>query len=310
MPALEASAVAMPPRLMRPSRRALLVVGYMLAAGCEPKLVVGKWSGAEGGTTSGGGGAAGGGGGGEAGGEAGAGPVGCENADGGTAVGSMTRVLEPVSVPWSTGFESGFCDYAPVNSYCYADPRASFQIVTAPVHSGTSAAAFNIVVDEAMDGTQTRCVRQGTLPEAAYYSAFFFIPSAPSASNNWNLVHFQGGRTTGALHGLWDVSVNVDAGGDLHLYIFDFLRFRTRPTVGVPAVPVGSWFQIEVYLKRANDATGEFAVYQDGELALQLTDITTDDTSFGQWYVGSLADALTPGESRLYVDDVSMREAP
>jgi hypothetical protein len=291
----------------------------MLALGCEPKLVVGKWSG--GGAGVGGaagvgggagiGGAAGGGGGGEAGTAAGAGPVGCETAGGGAAtVGSMTRVPEPVSVPWSTGFENGFCDYSASNNYCYAEPRAGFEIVTAPVHSGTSAAAFNIVVDGAMDGTQTRCVRQGTLPEAGYYSAFFFIPSAPTATNNWNLVHFRGGRTTGALHGLWDVSVNVDAEGALHLYVFDFIRRMTRATAGVPAVPVGSWFQIEVYLKRANDATGEFTVYQDGELALRLTDVSTDDSSFGQWYVGNLANELTPGESTLYVDDVSMREAP
>jgi hypothetical protein len=62
-------------------------------------------------------------------------------------------------------------------------------------------------------------------------------------------------------------------------------------------------------LKRAADATGEVALYQDGELLIQATDLITDDSSWGQWYVGNLAQGLTPPDSTLYVDDVTLRAA-
>lgn len=280
---------------------ALLLCASLFPLACEPKLVVGKWSDdSDQGGSAGAGGA----------GDAGDVPVDCHAGGDSSGNGSMQRIVDPVGVPWSTGFENGFCDYIAATGYCYGNARASFEIVSSPVHSGNSSAAFNIVVDDAFDGLQARCVRQGQLPESAYYSAFFFIPSAPTAANNWNLIHFQGGGLTGALHGLWDVSISIDAQGELHLYVFDFLRMMTRAATNVPAVPVGAWFQIEVYLKRAADATGEFALYQDGEVGLQLSNLITDDSSYGQWYVGNLAIALTPADSTLYVDDVSIREAP
>ena len=64
---------------------------------------------------------------------------------------------------------------------------------------------------------------------------------------------------------------------------------------------------MQFYLVRAADPTGEVALYQDGELLLDQTNILTDDSSVGQWYVGNLATGLTPSESTLYVDDVSIR---
>ena len=32
----------------------------------------------------------------------------------------------------------------------------------------------------------------------------------------------------------------------------------------------------------------------------------TDDSNFGQWYVGNYADGLEPADSTLYVDDVTI----
>jgi len=51
-------------------------------------------------------------------------------------------------------------------------------------------------------------------------------------------------------------------------------------------------------------------LYQDGQLVLQRTSIATDDTTFAQWYVGNFADALTPADSTIYVDDVTIRPLP
>jgi hypothetical protein len=37
-------------------------------------------------------------------------------------------------IPWSTGFERGFCDHAPPQGFCYSPDSASYRIVTSPVH--------------------------------------------------------------------------------------------------------------------------------------------------------------------------------
>lgn len=248
---------------------ALALALTALLCGCQPDLVVGKWE--------------------------------CLQSE----ADNVGATSEPVAAPWSSGFENAFCDYGAPAGFCYAAERASYEIVSSPVRSGERAAAFSVVSDGEFDGMQARCVRQGELPDAAYYSAFFLIPMAPSAATNWNLMHFRSGDR-GPMHGVWDVSLELQTDGSFQVYVFDHLRMLTRTTSGVPAVPIGSWFQLEVYFARATDSRGEFTVYQDGQLALALEGLVTDDARYGQWYVGNLAHSLTPAESTLYVDDVSV----
>lgn len=219
-----------------------------------------------------------------------------------------TSVTEALELPWETGFENGFCDYADAGGFCYANPSASYEIVTSPVHSGMYAGAFHVAGLEG-DGLQARCARHGILPEAAYYGAWFYVPVPITTSDNFNLFHFDGGGAD-VHHDLWDVSLALDADGELSAYVFDFLRRMTRPTGAAGRVPVGEWFHLEVYWVRAADATGTFELYVDGSRALSLTDLVTDDSAAGEWYVGSLATELEPRPNTLYVDDVSVSDTP
>jgi hypothetical protein len=144
------------------------------------------------------------------------------------------------------------------------------------------------------------------LPTAAYYGAWYFLPTSAETSGVWNLIHFQGGDPSDQ-HGLWDVSLVNTADEDLEVVLFDFLGGVTRrPTTPTP-VPLGSWFHLELYLSRAADATGEVELYQDGQLLIQASNIVTDDSDWGQWYVGNYADRLSPADYTLYVDDVTIR---
>jgi hypothetical protein len=187
------------------------------------------------------------------------------------------------------------------------DGIASNSLVSSPVHSGHFAAAFRVVTGAGSTVSQVRCARQGALPKAAYYGAWYFIPASEANLDNWNLFHFQGG-VVGTLHGLWDVTLTSQADGSLHLLVRDFLHSTTVQASNVPAVPIGSWFHIQTYFKRATDNTGEFALYQDGQLAADVTNVNTDDTDFGQWYLGNLAISLTPPESTVYLDDVTISD--
>jgi hypothetical protein len=216
----------------------------------------------------------------------------------------LAKTTDPIAIPWSTGFEDQFCDYALPAGFCYAEPQASYTTVTSPVHSGQFAAAFRVTTSDTT-GHQTRCVRQGALPAAAYYGAWYFVPARATNTGLWNLWHFQGGDPAG--HGLWDVSLVNGTNGELELVVFDFLNSKTRRPAKATPIPIGSWFHIELYLKRAADATGEVTLYQDGQLLFDVANLITDDSNSGQWYVGNLASGLMPADSTLYVDDVTIR---
>ncbi|MGH7434501.1 MAG: hypothetical protein ACRENE_02420 [Polyangiaceae bacterium] len=208
---------------------------------------------------------------------------------------------------WTTSFEDTFCDYAPPIGFCYTAGPASYSLVTSPVHSGRYAAAFTVVgaSDAGAGFGQARCVEQGIFPAAAYYGAWYYVPVQSVNSGTWNLFHFQGGAPGSTLSGLWDVSlVNMGTGGALHLVLYDFLN-GMAPSAA-PSIPIDQWFHIEVYFKRAKDATGTITLFQDGVMAANLTGLVTDPTDWGQWYVGNLADSLMPPSSTVYVDDVTV----
>ena len=210
---------------------------------------------------------------------------------------------------WTTGFEDRFCDYASPRGFCYAAGPASYSLVTSPVHSGKYAAAFTAqgVGDASVGAGQARCVEQGVFPSAAYYGAWYYVPAEAANSGTYNLFHFQGAATGMAGSSLWDVSlVNTSAGGPLHLILYDFLNGMVPNANAVPPIPIGQWFHIEVYFKRAKDATGTLTLLQDGMMAVNLTGLVTDPTDWGQWYVGIWADSLTPPATTIYVDDVSV----
>jgi hypothetical protein len=226
-----------------------------------------------------------------------------------SADGNLASVTDTVSAPWAIGFENEFCDYPRARGFCYTDPDAAFEIVDAPVHSGRRAAAFSVATDPTQDGQQARCVRQGTLPSDAIYGAWYFVPSLASNTRIWNLMHFQGGPDATDQHGLWDVSLDNAEDGGLFLYVFNFLRGTPYIVEGAPEIPVGVWFHIEFRLRRAADASGEVALYQDGQLLLLLTALSTDDSEWAQWHVGSYATGLTPAGVTVYVDDVSIQAA-
>jgi hypothetical protein len=211
--------------------------------------------------------------------------------------------------PWTTSFENGFCDYAMPTGFCYTAGPGSYTLVTSPVHSGTYAAAFtaHAVGDAGVGAGQARCVEQGVFPSAAYYAAWYYVPAEAVNSGTWNLLHFQGIGPGTMGSNLWDVSlVNMGSGGPLHIILYDFLNGMAPNANAVPAIPIGQWFHIEVYFKRAKDTTGQITLLQNGVMAVNLTGLVTDPTDWGQWYVGNWADNLMPPSSTVYVDDVTI----
>lgn len=246
--------------------------------GCEPKLTVGKWN--------------------------------CTDApltfppDGSPEPQFRDRQVE---ADWATGFEDGFCGYQRARGYCYSDEDAGFEIVRSPTLSGRFAAAFTIDTDPDLVGNQVRCVRQGQLPKAAYYQASFYVPSGTTAAGNWNLMHFRGGDDVGGdLHGIWDVSLEVRGDGTLAPYLRAPFNNPVMNVAEDVELPTDTWVTLTFYWKRGTDSDGEVALYLDGDRVIHRSGFTTDDSFWGQWYIGNLASNLTPLKSTLYVDDVAI----
>jgi polysaccharide lyase-like protein len=211
--------------------------------------------------------------------------------DGGAS--GLPLETDPVNLPWSTGFEAGFCDYTKIVNYCYGD--APYVLVQEPHHGGRFAAEFK--VGDTMK--QTRCVRGGLFPESAYYSAWYYIPEAlKDIKSAWNLWHFQGGADPDSLHDLWDVNLSKGVrAGEWELAVLDRTEnFTTYRSADHISVPIGSWFQITLFLKRASDASGEIKLYQGSTLLFDQTNLKSDAS----------ADGATPATSSVYVDDVSI----
>jgi hypothetical protein len=224
-----------------------------------------------------------------------------------SADGAPTEIPDrtaPVAAPWSSGFENRFCDYTEPAGFCYTDATSAKDIVTSPVHSGRYAAAFTVQSD-ADGGSQTRCVRQGQLPTTAYYGAWYYIPEPATPTANWNLFHFRSGEDLSATRGVLDVSL-IAEDQDVHLAVFGMGHDRIGRAMHSASVPFGSWFHVQVYLKRGDDMTGEVALYQDGRQVFHVTDLPNDASPLSQWYVGNLANDLVPSASTVYVDDVTL----
>jgi hypothetical protein len=148
------------------------------------------------------------------------------------------------------------------------------------------------------------------MPTSAYYGARYFIPALATSDGNWNLFHFLGGTSEADSHPLWDVSLANAADGQLELSVYNFLTGTLPKMADVGPIPIGRWFQLEIRIVRSPKANGEVTVLQDGAVALQLMNLITDDTHWGQWYVGNYARTLVPSLSTVYVDDITIREGP
>jgi hypothetical protein len=217
--------------------------------------------------------------------------------------GALPSDTDPITVPWETGFENGPCDYTQVAGFCYSFPPVTFRLVDQPVHSGQYAAEITVVTGtDGGEQPQGRCARQGGLPVEAYYGAWFLIPKTATNGGLWNLFHF---RSDSQRPGLWDVHLTNDTTGALILELYS--RFLNSDARFSPPVPIGRWFHVVLYLKRAKDASGAVALYLDQQKVVESTNLVTDDTDWAQWYVGNLASAVDPPECTVYLDDVTIR---
>jgi hypothetical protein len=145
-------------------------------------------------------------------------------------------------------------------------------------------------------------------PREGYYSAWFYIPADVTVRSWLSLSHFRCSHTGDGndLFAIWDVNLYPRPEGFLAAHLYNYVtKVNVEQAVPVP-VPLATWVHFEVLLRKAADATGRIAVWQDGALILDDPNVATAETDWVQWDAGASSDDVAPTPASIYLDDAAI----
>ena len=244
---------------------------------------------------------------------------------------------------WSTGFETGdLSDWsAPPGTGGTFESDAgganpSVTSTTEQAHTGAHSVKFASVA--AAQGSPYSpggsCLyKEGAFPQAAYYSAWYYIPAFSETLSAWSILKFMvpngataedadvGDASTSAAATqatalgraigtgeLFDLSVLSLPGQLMTLVLFDARhQYLESPLPDpVPYLPIARWFQIECFYRNDSGPGGELTVWLDGVPIYDVKRPTGGGTPPIVFAVCSLVNELSPQSASLYVDDVAI----
>jgi len=182
---------------------------------------------------------------------------------------------------------------------------ATLTIVESPVYSGHYAVRSSTNTG---NPSYARLSRQDNLPEEAYYSAWFYIPTPYAVGQYWNVFEFSGrSDSTNANTGvaLWSLDLRQQSSGELVWYVYDDAAGRELKPSNPVMAPIGRWFRIEAFVRQATDQTGRVAFWIDDALFIDESAVSTVPSNWMAWSVGSAAGQM-PQPADLYIDDAEI----
>jgi hypothetical protein len=190
-------------------------------------------------------------------------------------------------------------------------PDTSLAVSTDHAHGGRYAVKLSNAAVSSYE--EVRLWRTDQFPQAAYYSAWYYLPRAYQTTADWTIMQLRAPLATDptTISQLLDVDLRSLPSGDLIVSVYDhrpqYLRAAT-PDPAVP-VPIGAWFQLQAYFDYSAGADGRFAVWLDGQ---PLYDLSRPFNLSGTVYfsVCSVSQALSPTDSTIYVDDAAVSLTP
>jgi hypothetical protein len=259
---------------------------FWLLVACDPNVVIGAVTRAEGGS----GASASNGGASSIAGSGGASTIGGGGAS--MTAGSSNRALlfearhEVDFSEWtSDGDDEGYL-YCPDDLGVVTNTRA---------HSGSGSVAISI--DTGGGATPICQMLRRTPAPSAYYGAWFFVEHDHEALDWWTIFFF---KTKTTSH--WDLGLYRDGYTSFGLY--DHAHDESTTAPAMPRLPIARWFHLEAYLVYAADTPTELELWLDGSSMLRLTLDEAPPDLF--WGLGNEAAGLSPSDSTLYIDDVTI----
>jgi Polysaccharide lyase len=213
------------------------------------------------------------------------------------------------SLLWSATFEPGNLSEWTGDEHggVFSDLNLMSTVTTAVAHGGRYAGLLTLSPGAGMTSTNY-LFRDTPSPKAAYYSAWFYIPSTVAVGTWLSLTHFRGSPTGDGNNptAAWDVNLYPRADGSLSAQLFDYSKRVNMQEVNPMPVPLDTWVQFEVYFVKATDLTGQIQVWQDGALIIDHLGVQTVKNDWLQWDAGGACDALTSSPATVYVDDAAI----
>lgn len=208
-------------------------------------------------------------------------------------------------VPWSAGHETGTLEEwtADGDGWQYATLRGgSLEVVSEQAHTGTSSLKSSLTRTGSME--QAVVGRYATLVEG-YYSAWFFLPSSPGLSPR---VIMKLSSRDPNYDDIFDITLVDDGSGGLRAGLFEHaVTALVSDTSAVPAVPLDTWFELEVFYRSTPAPDGRVVVWQDGELIIDTGPRATGPDGHVVFIVGSVTENDFAEPLVLYVDDAQIR---
>ena len=202
-------------------------------------------------------------------------------------------------------------------------------------HTGSTALRARIWTPSSpTSGVRAFRWRESRLYRAAYYSAWFYVPTSytltgdPCCGRYWNLFQFKSRSTTGRNDPVWALYVGNRPTGELYVYAgwgwggtAIAGPYATSDVSGknysqsVANLPIGRWTRIEAFLRESKDFDGRLTVWQDGVQLFDFVNIRTsyDNPDYNSWHasnewsVNLYSDGLSPDPATIYIDDAQIR---
>lgn len=219
------------------------------------------------------------------------------------------------NIVWTDGFETGDISGITEVGDFYKQGSGAYQLVTPHAHSGNVSVELTIdslaPTDTGSHAAYLFHTRYDLLPDDGYYySAWYYIPTLVKPEVYWNIMQWKSTQDGSTPQPIYMINVRDSGPDKLYLYLGylpnreDVRKFYHQEHVDIP---VGQWFNVETYYKRAQDNTGQIQIWQDGIEIFNITNTTTvlSDNSI-HWSVNSYSSGIEPAPLTLYVDDMAI----
>ena len=229
---------------------------------------------------------------------------------------------EPTAIPtqdapdlfWSAGFENGdLSEWTPYGSWLRQGNTATYDIQQSIVHSGDYAIKLTIDTSSGTSQAAYLFFWNNQLPDAAYYSAWYYIPENIDTDVWWNIMQWKSTYDGNTDHSrpmfvLDGAIFNQTALSLCYLPDRDADKKCWKQTD--VALPKNQWVHIEVYYEKdKND--GHVIVWQDGVKLFDITGYPTVLSDGSLYYsVNHYTDSISPDVSSIYIDDVAISYSP
>jgi hypothetical protein len=245
----------------------------------------------------------------------------------------VNKSSQAAGILWQADFETG--DLTQVSADAGGTISISGQgdnkIATSPTHSGQYSVALTVYnADGINEHPGVRLTRWGILgtpkqlPDSAYYSAWYYLPTYVKPDPYWNVYQWKQRRQnpdgTRPTDPTYTINLDDQADGTLKYRLQakvepdgSYLASGRRVAVAAGAVPLNRWIHLECLYVWSRTTTGRVTCWQDG---VQIWDIQDVQTEFSDalhpdsiapkrsWTVNNYVDKSDPQTHTLYVDDM------